>query len=86
MENSSGEKILSLSDSFFRRQYKKGVLNMDIARLSIAMSQNSVKNQVSTALLKISMDSNSEVMSNITEMMGNVATNPNVGTTLDVRA
>ncbi len=57
---------------------------MDIGSLSIAMSQSSIKNQVSIALTKMSMDSMENTAANLNEMMGTVATNPNLGRVIDV--
>lgn len=54
---------------------------MDIALLSIAMSQGSTSLAVSTALTKKVLDSTSENAQQLIQSM-----NPNIGTNLDVSA
>lgn len=59
---------------------------MDIASLSIAMSQSSVQTQLGAALLKMSMDNSQNIAENLNQMMGNIAVDPNLGKVIDVRA
>lgn len=56
---------------------------MDIAELSMAMSQNRVQESASIALMGIAMDSCKEDATQMTEMMNNMAVDPNLGTHID---
>ena len=58
---------------------------MDIALLSIAMSQSSTSLSVSTAITKKILDSANESSQQLIQAMGQ-STNPNLGTNLDVSA
>lgn len=57
---------------------------MDIAGLSVVMSQYSVQSQVGVALTKMTMENMENTASNLNEMMGSIAVNPNVGKVIDV--
>ena len=57
---------------------------MDIAGVSMAMSQSKVNNQASIQLMKIAMDTGKENAASMTQMLQQ-AVNPNVGQHLDVR-
>lgn len=60
---------------------------MDIGKLSMNMSQNSLKSAVSISLLKMTMDSNQKVANNMTQMLeGSIAKDPNLGSKLDIKA
>ncbi len=59
---------------------------MDIAALSVAMSQSSVQQSAGIQVAKIAMDAGKENATNMTEMISNSAVNPNLGNRLDVRA
>lgn len=59
---------------------------MDIGALSMAMSQNSVATQVGMAVTKMSMDNGETIAQGMTDMMKNMAVDPNLGRVLDVRA
>lgn len=59
---------------------------MDIASLSIAMNQSKVQQSSGIALMKMAMNNTSENAVQITEMLGNVSSNPNLGNNLDIRA
>lgn len=59
---------------------------MDIANLSMAMSQNSLNTAVQLSVLKLGMDSSEELMTNMQEMMENVVVDPNVGRNIDIMA
>ncbi|QAT40535.1 YjfB family protein [Clostridium sp. JN-9] len=60
---------------------------MDIAALSMVMSQSRVKESVGIALMKKAMDIGEQNAAQMTEMMkNNVAADPNLGQHLDVMA
>lgn len=59
---------------------------MDIAALSVLMSQSSVQQAAGVAVTKLAMNTEQESAANMTEMIGNCAVNPNLGNHLDVRA
>lgn len=59
---------------------------MDIAELSVAMSQSSVQQSAGIALLKKAMDDGKQNAVQMTEMMQNVAVDPNLGQHLDAMA
>lgn len=58
---------------------------MDIAALSVAMSQSNVSTAVNTSLMKKALDDGTE---NATQMIQSInqSSNPNIGTKLDVMA
>jgi hypothetical protein len=58
---------------------------MDIAALSMAMSQSRVQESASIAL-KMAMDTGKETATQMTDMMKIVVVNPNLGQNLDVSA
>ena len=58
---------------------------MDIAGLSISMSQSSISQQVNTALCKKILDANKENGQNLINNM-KLSINPNLGNNLDRRA
>jgi hypothetical protein len=51
---------------------------MDIAALSMAMSQSNVQIEASIAVTKMAMDTNKKVGAQITEMMKDVVADPNL--------
>jgi len=59
---------------------------MDIAALSMVMSQSKAQSAVGIAVMKMAMDTGKETGTQMTEMMKNVAVDTNVGQNLDVRA
>ena len=59
---------------------------MDIGALSMVMSQSRVQQSDGVAVLKMAIDTGKEAATQMTEMMGNVAVDSNVGESLDVRA
>ncbi|MGH4141098.1 YjfB family protein [Clostridium sp.] len=59
---------------------------MDIGVLSMTMSQSRVQQSAGIAVMKIAMDTGKENATTITEMVKNIAVEPNVGQNLDVRA
>ncbi|MEA5009572.1 YjfB family protein [Clostridium tyrobutyricum] len=59
---------------------------MDIASLSIAMNQSKVQQSAGIALMKMAMNNTSQNAGQITEMLENVSSNPNLGNNLDIRA
>ena len=56
---------------------------MDIAALSMAMAQTKVTTQVSTQVLKLSMDQSETTGRELTKMM-ELSVNPNLGANLDI--
>jgi len=57
---------------------------MDIAALSIAMSQSRVQQSAGIAVMKMAMDTGKENATQMTEMIKNSAVDPNLGSHLDV--
>lgn len=57
---------------------------MDIAALSMVMSQSQAQTAASMAVMKIAMDTGKDNATQITEMMGNVAVDVNLGRKIDV--
>ncbi|MEI3369245.1 MAG: YjfB family protein [Clostridium sp.] len=56
---------------------------MDIAALSIGMSQNAVNTAASIALLKMQMNTGEETSNNLLEMAKTMAVEPEKGLNLD---
>lgn len=56
---------------------------MDIAALSMNMSQVSLENQVQLSVMKMSMENSDIINDNMTKMMDNMAVDLNLGTNLD---
>ena len=59
---------------------------MDMAELSMVMSQSRVKESAGISVMKMAMDTSKETASQMTEMMSNVAIDTNIGQHLDVSA
>ena len=59
---------------------------MDIAALSMVMSQANVQQNAGIAVMKMAMDTGKENASQMTDMIKNIAVDPNVGQNLDTRA
>ena len=59
---------------------------MDIAALSMVMSQSRVQESAGIAVMKMAMDTGKENATQMAEMMTNVAVNPNVGQNFDAMA
>lgn len=59
---------------------------MDIAALSMNMSQSKVQEAASIALMKMAMNTGKETAVQMTEMMKNIAVDPNLGQHLDTKA
>lgn len=57
---------------------------MDIAELSIVMSQSKAQTAVGISLTKIAMDTNKDNATQMAEMIKNVAVDPNLGSHIDV--
>lgn len=57
---------------------------MDIAALSIVMSELKAQTATGIAVTKISMDKNKETGIQMAQMMKNVAVDPNLGSHIDV--
>lgn len=58
---------------------------MDIAALSMVMSQSRVQESAGISVMKMAMDAGKETATQMTEMIKNVAVDPNIGQHLDVR-
>jgi len=61
---------------------------MDIAELSMVLSQNRVMNDVGVAMLSQSLDMVEDTSATLTEMMDNsmeLSVNPDIGSTIDIR-
>lgn len=58
---------------------------MDIAELSVAMSQSNVQQSAGIALIKKAMDNGEQNAMQMTEMMQSNAVDPNLGQNVDVR-
>ncbi len=56
---------------------------MDISEISISLSQTSLMNAVSTAVLSMSLDTAEAAGENMIKMM-ELSVNPNVGSNIDV--
>lgn len=59
---------------------------MDIAGLSVAMSQSKVQDAASLAVMKLAMNTGKENAAQMTEMLQSVAVDPNRGQRIDTRA
>lgn len=58
---------------------------MDIAAMSISMGQASLQSAVSVSLMKIAMNSGTEIATQMTELMSNMAIDTSRGNSIDVR-
>lgn len=56
---------------------------MDISNISISMTEGALKTAVQLSVLKLGMDSNKQISNTMTEMMSNMASEPNKGINLD---
>lgn len=60
---------------------------MDVGRMSMSMSQSSLKSAVSISLLKMTMNNNQQVATGMNQMLeSTMATDPNRGAKIDTRA
>jgi hypothetical protein len=59
---------------------------MDIAALSMVMSQSRVQESASIAVMKMAMDTGKETATQMTDMMKNVSVDPNLGQHFDKMA
>ncbi|AKA70291.1 YjfB family protein [Clostridium scatologenes] len=59
---------------------------MDIAATSIVMSQMNVMNQANISVMKMAMNTENQSAAQMTQMMGNFAVDPSLGSSLDVSA
>ena len=59
---------------------------MDIAALSMVMSQSKAQTAASIAVMKKAMDTGKENATQMTEMIKNSAVDPNLGNHIDVSA
>lgn len=58
---------------------------MDIAAMSINMGQASLQSAVSVSLMKMAMNSGTEIATQMTELMSNMAIDTSRGNNIDVR-
>jgi len=63
---------------------KLGGYPMDIAALSMIMSQSRVQESAGIAVMKMAMDTGKENVTQITEIMNSVAVDSNLGNHIDV--
>lgn len=61
----------------------KGVDNMDIAALSMGLSQMKISQEVGTSVLKMAMDTSEGQMADLTKMM-ETSVNPHIGGSVDI--
>lgn len=60
---------------------------MDVARMSMGMSQNSLKSAVSISLLKMTMNNEQQVADGMNQMLkSTMAKDPNLGNKIDSKA
>ncbi|MGL4654686.1 MAG: YjfB family protein [Sarcina sp.] len=60
---------------------------MDVGRMSMAMSQNSLKSAVSISLLKMTMNNEKQVAAGMNQMLETtIAKDPNLGSKIDIKA
>lgn len=59
---------------------------MDIAAISMVMSQSNIQQSAGIAVMKMAMDTGKDNAKQMTEMMTNIAINPNVGQNFDTMA
>ena len=59
---------------------------MDIAALSMVMSQSNAQTVAGMAVMKMAMDTGKDNATQMTEMMKNSAVDPNLGNHIDVSA
>ncbi|RII36187.1 putative motility protein [Clostridium chromiireducens] len=58
---------------------------MDLSTMSIGMHQASLQNAVSISVMKMVMNSRTEIATQMTEMMSNMAVDTSKGINIDVR-
>ncbi|WP_446897194.1 YjfB family protein [Clostridium sp. LBM24168] len=56
---------------------------MDVAALSIVMSQSKVQQDAGMAVMKMAMDSGKETAAQMTKMMSDISIDPNLGNNVD---
>lgn len=70
------------------KKYKGGTYNMDIAGVSMALSNISVQSEIGTAVLSKAMDTNEQLGAGMVQMIDSAAmersVNPNVGANFDM--
>lgn len=59
---------------------------MDIGAMSVGMHQASLQNAVSISVMKIAMNSRTEIATQITDMISNMAVDTSKGANIDTRA
>lgn len=56
---------------------------MDIEAMSVCMHQAALQNAVSISVMKLAMNTRDEVATQMTDMISNMAVDPNRGTNID---
>lgn len=59
-------------------------MNMDIAELSMVMSQSNTQQSTGIAVMKMAMDTGKENATQMADMIKDVAVDPNLGNHIDV--
>lgn len=59
---------------------------MNLVNMAVSMQQGSIQDKVSTAVLKLTVDSSKEISQNTIDMMSNSAIDPNRGRNIDALA
>lgn len=57
---------------------------MDIAALSMSLSQSNLQQSVGISVMKMAMDTGEETATQMTEMMSNISLDPNLGNNIDI--
>ena len=61
----------------------KGCDFVDIMEMSVSMHQASLQNSVSISLMKMMMDNRENTAAQMTEMISDIAVDPNIGRNID---
>lgn len=59
---------------------------MDVAAISMGLSNSSLASAVSLSVIKLQMNNNDDLAKGMEEMMNNMAVDPNRGINLDIKA
>lgn len=59
---------------------------MDVAAISMGLSNSSLASAVSLSVMKLQMNNNDDLAKGMEEMMNNMAVDPNRGINLDIKA
>lgn len=72
---------ISIDSNFYNI---KGGIHMDIAALSMSLSNMKVAQEISTSVLKLAMDSSVEKIADLTKIMEQ-SVNPYIGANIDIK-